>query len=135
MVLNGLHVVFLAKALLPKLMARPTRSAIVITSSVASWLPLVGGATYSATKAMERLFAESLHYETRHKLDVLAYTPGYVNTKLLDNPSGARTTSPLMVEPEDGVRAMHKDLVRGRATSCGSIKHSFTYFLVSSWAI
>jgi len=132
MVLNGLHVVYLAKALLPQMLKRETRSAIVITSSVASYLPLVGGSVYSATKALERLFGVSLHYETRHKIDVLVYTPGYVNTKLLDDGKGKRTESALRCEPEDGVRAMHKDLVRGRPTSCGSIKHSLTMMLVNS---
>ena len=130
MVLNGLHVVYLCKALLTKMLARPVRSAIIITSSVMSSMGPPFCSLYAATKAAERLFGESLHYELRHKIDVLTFMPAYTNTKILDDAKGNRRTSPFMIEPEVAVKAMHKDL--GRCSeSCGSIKHSFLYFCIN----
>lgn len=106
LILNTLHVVYLTKAMLSHFFSRRTRSAIVITSSLMAYLGIPGSCTYSATKALERLFGESLHYELRHKVDVMVFTPGFVNTKLL------RQKAPLTVEPEDAVAAMHRDLGR-----------------------
>jgi short-subunit dehydrogenase len=98
MFLNGFHVIFLARALLDKLLSRPTRSAIVITSSIHSYLSTPLSSTYAGTKALERIFGQALHYETRHKIDLLVYTPGFVDTKLLDRVKKQGSVF-LMVQP------------------------------------
>jgi short-subunit dehydrogenase len=126
MILNGLHVVFLTKSLLPQLEARSKRTAIVITSSIASFVGLPRAAIYSATKAMERLFGEALHYELQHKMDVMVYTPGFVKTKLLVEAQKGRNP-PLTIDADLSVAGMHRDLGRS-VSSCGHWKHSLLYF-------
>lgn len=127
--LNGFHVIFLARALLDQMMQRPARSAIVITSSIHSYLSTPLSSTYAGTKALERIFGEALHYEARHKIDVLVYTPGFVDTKLLDRVK-AKGGVFLMVTPQESVAAMHRDLGKG-ALSCGAAKHSFKWFVLT----
>jgi short-subunit dehydrogenase len=95
-----------------------------------SFIGLPKGATYAATKACERLFGETLFYELRDKVDVLTFTPGFVDTKLLADVRKDRGFLPLTVKAEDAVRAMHRDLGRS-VTSCGSAKHSVFYFLAN----
>ena len=36
--------------------------------------------TYCATKTMEKTFGQALHYEVKDKIDVLAWTPGYIES-------------------------------------------------------
>jgi short-subunit dehydrogenase len=127
--INGLHVVYMAKAMLTMMLARDKRSAIVITSSIMSYFGLAASSTYAATKAMERLFGESLHYELKPKIDVITFTPGYVDTKLLNREKASGNSLPLLVTAEASVRAIHKDLGKF-AVSAGDVKHKvMLYFL------
>jgi short-subunit dehydrogenase len=58
------------------------RGAIINVSSIASWLISPGNANYSATKAWQRVFAESLALEVRGKgVYVQALCPGYTHTE------------------------------------------------------
>ncbi len=57
---NLLHPILLAKAILPQLLNRKQRSAIVFTSSIASTVAMPGLACYAAAKAAISRFAESL---------------------------------------------------------------------------
>ena len=73
------------------------RSAIVITSSIMSYVGLPGSSTYAATKACERLFGEALYYELKPNIDVITFTPGYVDTKLLDREKSKGNSFPFLV--------------------------------------
>lgn len=58
------------------------RGAIINVSSTASWLISPGNVNYSATKAWQRVFAESLALEVRGKgVYVQALCPGYTHTE------------------------------------------------------
>ena len=74
--LNGLQKVYFTKALLPKLLSRDRRSALMATSSILARTSIPGLASYSATKAMTSNFMEALNYELRHKIDVTVWEPG-----------------------------------------------------------
>ena len=127
--INGLHVVYMAKAMLTMMLAREKRSAIIITSSVMSYIGLAASSTYAATKAMERLFGEALHYELKPKIDVITFTPGYVDTKLLNREKASGNSLPLLVTAEASVQAIHRDLGKF-AVSAGDVKHKvMLYFL------
>lgn len=80
--LNGLGVVYFAKALLPQMMRRQQRSGLLITSSIASYTSIPTNAAYSASKAMVSNFAEALHYEVKDKIDVVGWEAGGVRTKI-----------------------------------------------------
>jgi len=87
MQINTNHVLYTAKVLLPQLVKRfeekKVKSAILITSSIASTNPISYLATYSASKIFCNHIAEALFTEHKNEVDVLAYTPGYVVTKLV----------------------------------------------------
>jgi short-subunit dehydrogenase len=71
----------LAQAAVQK-MAPLGRGAIINVSSIASWLISPGNVNYSATKAWQRVFAESLALEVRGKgIYVQALCPGYTHTE------------------------------------------------------
>ena len=55
--LNGLGVVYFAKALLPQMMRRKQRSGLLITSSIAAYCSIPTNAAYSASKVMVSNFA------------------------------------------------------------------------------
>lgn len=90
---NMLQPVYLTKALLPMLLKRNRKSAIVLTSSVVSWVATPGICIYSNTKAAVATFIEALHYETKGKIDVYSWDCGSVDTKLNTFPLGWRTST------------------------------------------
>jgi len=73
--------VVLTRSLLPAMRAR-TRGAVIITGSVAGHQPLPLHGVYSATKAFDLLFGESLWVELRGTgVDVLVLEPGPTATE------------------------------------------------------
>lgn len=80
--MNLLHVVYLLKALLPQLLARTKRSAILTTGSGLGIRPVAGIATYSASKSFVSYLAQSLNYELKDKIDVINYECGMMRTNL-----------------------------------------------------
>lgn len=58
------------------------KSAMVVTSSIASCKPLMMGTTYDAVKVFVNYLTEGLFTELRGKVDCVAYCPGGVTTKL-----------------------------------------------------
>lgn len=103
-----LQPVYLTKALLPMLLKRKQKSAIVLTSSVVSWVATPGISIYSNTKAAVATFMEALHYETKAKIDIYSWDCGSVNTKLNTFPLGWRTST------ETAVLGCFKDIGRER---------------------
>jgi short-subunit dehydrogenase len=68
--------------LLPRMLERDGRSAVVITGSVAGRQPLPLHGVYSASKAFDLLFGESLAVELRDRgVDVLVIEPGSTETE------------------------------------------------------
>lgn len=54
---------YMTWAILPKMLEREKKGAVIFTSSVAGILPLPYAATYAATKAFNKHLAEGLAYE------------------------------------------------------------------------
>ena len=80
--LNCVAPVELTSRLLPALLERSGRSAVVVTGSVAGRQALPLHAVYSATKAFDQLFGEALHVELRDRgVDVLVLEPGSTATE------------------------------------------------------
>lgn len=125
--INGLHVVYLAKAMLNQLLERRSRSAIVIVSSVASYLIHSDITTYCTTKAMVRTFGQALHHEVKAKIDVLAWTPGYILSNMA--PTFMRRDGVLFFRTTaiEAVKVMHGSLGR-TDTTCGTFGHRLTRF-------
>lgn len=119
---NGLHVVYMAKVMIDQMLQRNSRSAIVVVSSVASYLWHSDITTYCSTKAMVRTFGHALHYEVKPKIDVLAWTPGYIETNMA--PTFRRRDGILFfrTSANEAVRIMHSALGRTDKT-CGTLGH------------
>jgi len=97
--------VMLTSAFLPK-MVQNKKGAIVFLGSVGSYQPTPFFSNYSATKAWNLMFAESLWAEVRKEgVDVICLSPGYTKTEFQEN-AGAYGQKPLggWSEPKDVVK-------------------------------
>ncbi len=106
---NCLAPVLLTRALLPDMMARAAtkgrRAGVIVVASTAAFYPLPGLATYTATKAFDLSFAESLAGELHGgPADVLALCPGATRTNFFDR-SGLPSLRPAsMASPRQVAR-------------------------------
>ena len=80
---NVMHPIYLCKALINQLTNRPKKTAIIMTSSTSSLIPLPGLVTYTCTKTFVSFLAQGLFLEMGDKVDVLDWKPCLVDTKLL----------------------------------------------------
>lgn len=119
---NGLQVVYFTKAMLGQMLARRSRSAIVVVSSVASYLWHSDINTYCTTKSMVRTFGQALHYEVKHKIDVLAWTPGYILSNMAPTFRQRDGILFFRITAAKAVRVMHSALGR-TDTTCGTLGH------------
>lgn len=99
-------------------------SAIVYTSSVAGSRPFPGNLTYSASKVFTTYLGRGLYWELKGKVDVLAWAPGYITTKMtMNRPTDMLTTT----DTQSANLAMMRDL--GKESWCfGHWKHQLTGF-------
>ena len=117
---NCLAPVLLTRALLPDMMARATaagrRAGVIVVASTAAFYPLPGLATYTASKAFDLSFAESLAGELhRGPVDVLALCPGATRTNFFER-SGLPSLQPAsMASPRqvarEGLAALGRNTV------------------------
>lgn len=91
--INIFPVVFLTKKVLPIMKARKQRSAIINLSSIAGRIPLPFHQTYSATKAFDDHFTQSLALEIEG-IDFLSHRPFFVSTPLTNYEKEAGAISP-----------------------------------------
>ena len=115
--LNGLGVVYFAKAILPLLMKRKQRSNILITSSILSYISIPTVSSYCATKALISNFATSLHYEVKEWIDVTLWEPGPTKTKIFEEGVCEGTEPPpdsQMLTCEKAVSGVLRQLGRAR---------------------
>jgi short-subunit dehydrogenase len=82
------------------------KSAIIVTSSIASFVPCPGCNIYFASKAFASFFAKGLAFEVKGKIDVIDFTPGGVSTNLL--PSKFR--DPLTITSARAAEVCFRDL-------------------------
>ena len=110
---NGLHVIYLLKALSNQLLERDKRCAVLITSSLAAYMHFAGCSNYSATKVMVSSFGESSYYELEQNVDVTVWEPGMIYSNIhLKKPPSAIT-----VETDKSVTDILRELGKERKTS------------------
>jgi len=80
---NVLAHAMITRVFLPKLVARPTKSAIIDVASLASAMPKPYEQVYSASKAFHNFLSVGLSYE-HPNLDILSMNPGPISTNLND---------------------------------------------------
>lgn len=82
LIVNIFPMTFLTHYLVPQLLKRERRSSVINLSSVAGENPIPFISTYSATKAYNDFFTQSIQMEYSHKIDILSVRPMYVATGL-----------------------------------------------------
>ena len=82
LIINIFPMTFLTHYLIPQFLKRERRSAVINLSSVAGENPIPFISTYSATKAYNDFFSQSIQMEYAHKIDILSVRPMYVATGL-----------------------------------------------------
>jgi len=98
-----------------------------MTSSVIAGFSLPNLAGYSATKAMVSNFAQALHYEVKHHIDVTAWEPGPCSTSLFDA-SGTPPPTTIAMTPQKAVRGILCQIGRARI----SVGNYYFYIVVSA---
>ena len=114
---NALHPIFLARVLLPQILRRDHKSALVVTSSIAAEQPIPHCLAYSCTKIFVSYLARGLSYELEGKVDCIDWLLGRVRTNMNKNASGPTCTT-----QEDCVHGILKQLGKMRS-SHGCVTH------------
>lgn len=118
------HVVYTARATLGQLVKRyetsKKRSAVVITSSILSTIPLSGVTTYCASKVFDSYLAEGLNMEYKKAIDIMSYQPGGVATKMIQEFKASMTT----IMPEMAADVCFRDIGIRQMTR-GAFRHEF----------
>lgn len=119
-----IHPLYTAKTLLPRLIARKEKSAIINVSSMASLIPNAPGYTmYASSKTYMSYTSMSLNSELKeHNIDVLDYRPAFVETKM-----SQVKVNPICVSAKTAAMTSLNDL-GVRVTSFGSYIHFLNYF-------
>ena len=126
--INALHPIYLIKALLPKLLAREKRSAVLVTSSGLASVPVPGIATYSAAKSFSSYIAEALHIELKDKIDVISFQCGEVHTKLL---GAGQKKAFHIITTERATGGSLRD-IGSRSMTHGAFAHEFSMWMLPS---
>lgn len=99
---NCLAMVNLTRIVLPKLVERPSRGAIINVGSVTGYIPLPYYVPYSPSKAFVWFFSESLRKTYSDKLDIMALNPArFISNMALVN----KKTEFWDLNPEDVAKA------------------------------
>jgi short-subunit dehydrogenase len=118
---NCRAVVDLTHRLLPAMKAR-RRGAVIVVSSVLGVVPAPFMATYSATKAFDKFFAESIWPELRpHGVDVLCVQPMLTETEF--SAGSGMTHPPIRVRTSEQVVATALAALGRRATATDGWLH------------
>jgi 17beta-estradiol 17-dehydrogenase / very-long-chain 3-oxoacyl-CoA reductase len=108
----------LTHQLLPRLLARSSRSAVIDLSSNASWQLGPQNAVYSATKAYNRFLTQGLAYEYSDKVDFLSVCPSLTSTPM----TNSFATSSLAASVQEVVEGALLDLGK-KTVTVGATKH------------
>jgi short-subunit dehydrogenase len=120
---NVLHPTYLTKAVLPLFKARKERSGLIIVSSVMAHFFNPGFTMYAVSKVFNTYFTLGLGFELQkegHKIDVLDYKPGFVETKLSGQKRGL-----LCIIPEEAAGQSLDDLGQTASTNAALV-HQIT---------
>eukprot|EP01017_Pseudomicrothorax_dubius_P028482 TRINITY_DN3385_c0_g2_i3.p1 TRINITY_DN3385_c0_g2~~TRINITY_DN3385_c0_g2_i3.p1 ORF type:complete len:313 (-),score=77.40 TRINITY_DN3385_c0_g2_i3:99-1037(-) len=115
---NVYPVVLLTNLLLPKMLQRSHRSAVINISSGLGTLPVPYATIYSASKALVDFFSRAIDIELGHKIDVLSHLCATVSTKM----NGYEETGFFVLTPKVAVEGILKVLGK-EPSSSGNWRH------------
>jgi hypothetical protein len=117
----------LTRAALPGMVGRGG-GGVINLSSVASFWPLPGSATYSASKVFLNNFSEAVHQEVVERgVHIQALCPGFTRTEFHETNDVAASgiPSPLWLSTDQVVEESLRDLRRGKVISVPSWRYRF----------
>ena len=130
MVVNMLAPAVLTRALLPAMLERAQKSkkrpAVILTASLAGFMPLPYFATYAASKSFDLHYAEALAEEMRGQVDVLALCPGPVRTRFGERAGMKARLERIGMEPDYIATAALKTLGRRSVRVIGFVNQIAT---------
>ncbi|CAI2375417.1 unnamed protein product [Moneuplotes crassus] len=123
----------LTKIFTERFYGRDKRSAIVNVASTAGYAPIPLNCHYGGSKAYVRSFTKAVGHEVSDKIDVLCFSPGYVDTALSRNAKGYNVAS-----PEQCSHAIFRDLGYERETQPNIVQENETFsfaimLFISEW--
>ena len=119
---NIISTVFMTRILLPQILNRPKKSAIINISSVAEFGKLPYMQLYSGTKAFVVAFTRALAIEYEKRVDFLCIIPGAMYTKMLPYKFFYSTST-------DEAAKAQLDRLGYENESCGHWKHYLQRYL------
>jgi len=125
---NLLTMTLFTRKIVPRMLKRPQRSAIINLSSVSAlypWPSLVP--VYGATKAFVDILSRSVSEEVEEKIDVMTVRPCGVSTDLMNNPP----LNSYIITPASAVTAILKKLGRVQ-TASGHWRHEIKTWITHS---
>jgi short-subunit dehydrogenase len=128
---DALH--HLTAALVPG-MVRRGGGAVLNVASTAAFQPLVGLATYAATKAFVQTLSEAVHAELSETgVSVTALCPGPTESEWaeragMDGGWGSALSGAIILKPEDVARAGVDGMVKGRRTVVPGVQNKASTF-------
>ena len=128
---NCVQVSHTFKVMLPHLLKREKRSAVVSVASIASLRPVPGLLTYSATKTFAHFMGKGANFELKDKVDVLSWQPGEIETKMLDSFVDHRAGKFGTISCETAVKHMFRQIGRESHTSA-HWQHSLVNLMITS---
>mmetsp|Transcript_15659 Transcript_15659/g.17390 ORF Transcript_15659/g.17390 Transcript_15659/m.17390 type:complete len:323 (+) Transcript_15659:19-987(+) len=123
---NSTSYAMLTHVFINRLLKRNPRSAIVNVGSLASYAPTPFQGCYSATKRLVRFFTYGLNDNYKHKIDFLCLSPGFVETKMIDN-----TNPDMVATPDVTVKNALRDLGHELETT-GYWLHTIQGFMIEN---
>lgn len=120
---NCLSHALITRVLLPKLVARGQKSAIINMSSIVAAFPRPHLQLYGATKVFHDYLSRGLAYE-HPELDIISLQPGFVNTSMIRY----RGTDMKTITPEEFVKVSLESLGTTEKTY-GHWKHKWRGFI------
>jgi NAD(P)-dependent dehydrogenase (short-subunit alcohol dehydrogenase family) len=142
--INFWGAVWMIRAFLPVLSARPNGAVIMNTSSLSALVPFPGAAVYGASKAALALFGYGLARDLRatgSKVTVTTALPGTIWTELVRSSAQALGTSEVLarrfaMSPERAARKLVNATLRGRMrVVVGKDAHGFSLARRLSFAL
>eukprot|EP00347_Sterkiella_histriomuscorum_P022617 403337808 len=122
--LDALHVLHLTKALLPQLLSRSKKPAIVYTSSSLALILSPGNLIYGCAKRFASYLSRGLAVELKDKIDFLSYEPFGVSSNLVK-----MKPSKYIDSAEYSTECALRDLGQQDATF-GSFSHYYQYYFL-----
>jgi len=119
LIVNLYPLVRLTKAIIPQMLKRSSRSAIINIGSTSGKRPMPYFSVYSGTKAFNDFFSKALSVEYRKNIDILSVRPLFVSTQMTYRKKVEMDT----ISPNMCARGSLDDLGYTRET-CGHWIHS-----------